>query len=242
MRSYSLYLQIVSAILLGAGSTAMGQDAKTMLKAPAVSAMDHSSATPSPSPAATPTEAEKRLLDAEKTTLQTAANKLCEQIQVEESDLYHRLSFLERPARLDPNSYASPNEIAQWRALLQEFKDRANKVDSLYRGLERNLDTEVKNSKVTIDPMIVSKFKTVLLGAFPWDTINRKSALLTHYTEEHQKLLDFYQKNWGTWRPAGKDGKPVFDSASLTTTYNKLREEILSTGHQLEEQYIAMTR
>jgi hypothetical protein len=54
--------------------------------------------------------------------------------------------------------------------------------------------------------------------------------------------LDFYQKNWGKWRPAGKDGKPVFESASLTATYNKLREDVLSTGHQLEEEYIAMTR
>jgi len=240
MRSYSLYLQIVVAALFGAGSVAMGQDAKSMLKAPAVSAMDHASAAPSPS--ATVSEAQKRILEAEKVTLQGAANKLCEQIQVEENDLYHRLSFLEKPGRLDPNSYASLDEIAQWRMLLQQFKDKANKVDGLYRGLEKNFDAEVRNSKVTIDPMIVSRFKTVLLGIFPWDTINRKSSLLTQYAEDHQKLLDFYQKNWGTWRSAGKDGKPVFQSAALTTTYNKLREEVVSTGHQLDEQYIAMTR
>ena len=240
MRSYSLYLQIVVAALFGAGSVAMGQDAKSMLKAPAVSAMDHASAAPSPS--ATVSEAQKRILEAEKVTLQGAANKLCEQIQVEENDLYHRLSFLEKPSRLDPNSYASPDEIAQWRVLLQQFKDKANKVDGLYRGLEKNFDAEVRNSKVTIDPMIVSRFKSVLLGIFPWDTINRKSSLLTQYTEDHQKLLDFYQKNWGTWRPAGKDGKPVFESASLTTAYNKIREDTVSTGHQLEQEYIAMTR
>jgi len=90
--------------------------------------------------------------------------------------------------------------------------------------------------------VIVSKFKTILLGAFPWDTINKKGALLTQYTDEHQKLLDFYQKNWGSWRPAGKDGKPVFPSGSLTATYNKLHDDLVSTGHQLEEEYIAMTR
>jgi hypothetical protein len=240
MRSYSLYLQIVVGVLFGASSVAMGQDAKSMLKAPAVSAMDHASATPTPS--ATVSEAEKRILEAEKTALQSAGNKLCEQIQIEENDLYHRLSFLEKPSRLDPNSYASPDEINQWRTLLQQFKEKAIKVDGLYRGLERNFDAEVRNSKVTIDPVIVSKFKTILLGMFPWDTINRKDSLLTQYAEDHQKLLDFYQKNWGTWKPAGKDGKPVFQSASLTTTYNKLREDIVSTGHQLEEQYIAMTR
>jgi hypothetical protein len=240
MKSYLLYLQILSGVLLGAGPTAMGQDAKSMLKAPAVSAMDHSS--PTPSPSATPSEAEKRVLEAEKAALQTAANKLCEQIQVEENELYHRLSYLEKPARLDPNTYGSPDEITQWRTLLQQFKDKADRVEGLYRGLSKNLDTEVRNSKVTIDPMIVSRFKTILLGAFPWDTINRKSALLTQYTEEHEKLLDFYQKNWGTWRPPGKDGKPVFQTASLTTTYNKLRQAIVSTGHELEEQYLAMTR
>jgi hypothetical protein len=239
MRSYFLYLQIISGVLLGANSAAVAQDAKSMLKAPAVSAMDHSSATPSPS--TTPSETEKRFLDAEKTTLQTAANKLCEQIQIEENDLYHRLAFLEKPARLDPNSYASLDEIAQWRSLLQQFKDKATKVDGLYRGLEKNFDLEVKNSKVAVDPMVVSRFKTILLGAFPWDTINKKDALLTQYSDQHQKLLDFYQKNWGTWRTAGKDGKPVFPSTSLTTTYNKLHDEIVSTGHQLEEEYVAMT-
>jgi hypothetical protein len=240
MRSYSLYLRILVSILLGASSGAMGQDAKSMLKAPAVSAMDHASATPTPS--ASVSDAQKRVLEAEKTTLQTAANKLCEQIQVEENDLYHRLSFLEKPARLDPNSYGSLDDINQWRTLLQQFKDKANQVNGLYRGLEKNLDVEVRNSKVPVDPMIVSRFKTVLLGIFPWETINKKSFLLTQYAEEHQKLLDFYQKNWGSWGPAGKDGKPAFQSASLSTTYNKLREEIVSTGHQLEEEYIAMTR
>ena len=240
MRSYSLYLQIVVGVLFGAGSVAMGQDAKSMLKAPAVSAMDHASATPTPS--ATVSEAEKRVVEAEKTALQSAATKLCEQIQVEETDLYHRLSFLEKPARLDPNSYASSDEINQWRTLIQQFKDKANTVNGLYRGLERNFDAEVRNSKVNVDPVIVSKFKTILLGMFPWDTISRKASLLTQYAEDHQKLLDFYQKNWGTWKPAGKDGKPVFATAPMTTTYNKLREDIVSTGHQLEEEYLAMTR
>jgi len=211
-----------------------------MLKAPGVTAMGHSS--PGPSPSTTPTEAEKRLVDAEKGALQNAGNKLCGEIQVEENDLYHRLSFLEKPARLDPNSYSSPDEIGQWRSLLQQFKEKADKVDGLYKGIGKNLDVEMKNSKVNVDPVIVSRFKTILLGAFPWDTINRKSALLTQYREEHEKLLDFYQKNWGSWQPAGKDGKPLFQSAALTSTYNKLREEIVSTGHDLEEQYIAMTK
>jgi hypothetical protein len=240
MRSYSLYLQIVLGVLFGAGTVARGQDAKSMLKAPAVSAMGQASATPSPS--ATISEADKRVLEAEKATLQGAANKLCGQIQIEENDLYHRLSFLEKPGRLDPNSYASADEIDQWRKLLQQFKDQTTKVDGLYRGLEKNFYAEVRNSKVNVDPVIVSKFKTILLGAFPWDTINRKDSLLTQYAEQHEKLLDFYAKNWGTWRPAGKDGKPVFQSASLTATYNKIREDIVSTGHQLEEEYIAMTR
>ena len=240
MRPYSLYLQITLGVLFGASSLANGQDAKSMLKAPAVSAMDHASATPSPS--ATISEAEKRVIDAEKAALQGAANKLCNQIQLEENDLYHRLSFLEKPDRLDPNSYASPDEINQWRTLLQQFKDKATMVNGLYKGLEKNFDGEVRNSKVTIDPVIAAKFKAILLGAFPWESINRKSWLLTQYTEDHEKMLDFYQKNWGTWRPAGKDGKPIFQSASLTSTYSKLREDIVSTGHQLEQEYIAMTR
>src|SRR6201987_1975576 len=172
MRPYPLYLRITLGVLFGASSLANGQDAKSMVKAPAVSAMDHASATPSPS--ATISDAEKRVLDAEKNALQAAANKLCNQIQFQENDLYHRLSFLEKPERLDPNSYASADEINQWRTLLQQFKDKATKVDGLYRGLEKNFDAEVRNSKVTIDPAITSRFKTILLGAFPWDTINKK--------------------------------------------------------------------
>ena len=240
MRSYSLYLQIVPGVLLAASPLAKGQDAKSMLKAPAVSAMDHSSATPTPS--ATPTEAEKRFVDAEKSTLQAAGNKLMEEIQANENDLYHRLSFLEKPSRLDPNNYGSQDEIAQWRSLLQEFKQKADTVENLYNGLGKNLDAEIKNSKVNVDPAIASRFKTILLGAFPWDTIKRKSALLTKYIDEHQKLLDFYQKNWGMWKPAGKDGKPVFTNPALTKDYDKLRDEIVSTGRDLEQQYVAMTQ
>jgi len=195
MRSYSLYLQILSGVILGVNSVAMGQNAKSMLKAPAVSAMDHSS--PTPSPSATPSEAEKRIVDAEKTALQTAANKLCEQIQIEENDLYHRLSFLEKPARLDPNSYGSLDEIAQWRSLLLQFKDKAAKVDGLYRGLEKNLDLEVKNSKVAVDPVIVSKFKTILLGIFPWDTINKKRRLANPVYRRTPETVGFLSKELG---------------------------------------------
>src|SRR5260370_27392790 len=111
---------------------------------------------------------------------------------------------MEKPARLDPNSYGSLDEIAQWRSLLQQFKDKAAQIDGLYRGLEKNLDLEVKNSKVAVDPVIVSKFKTILLRAFPWDTIHKKGASLTHYTDKHQKLFDFYHNTCRPSRPAGK--------------------------------------
>jgi len=220
------------------------QDARSKLKAPAISAMG--SPTPSPSPGKTPSEAEQRLLDAQKVALQTAANKLCEQIQVEENDVYHRLSFFEKPVRLDPNSYASPDEIDHWQSLLKELKERGDHVAELYRDLGKNLDLELKNSKVPVNPMIASRFKTILLGAFPWDTINKKTSLFDEYMEAHRKLLDFYQQNWGTWQTADKEGKqegkPVFKTAALTTTYNRLYAKITSTGRELEEQYIAMTK
>ena len=244
MKSSLLFTQFhVLLGLLGAAlisSIAMGQDAKSRLKAPAISAMD--TASPSPSAGRTPTAAEQRVIDAQKSALQNAANTLCEQIQVEENDLYHRLGFFERPTRLDPSSYASLDEVAQWRSLLQQLKEKGDRVATLYKNLGKNLDAELKDSKVAIDPMIASQFKTILLGAFPWDTINKKSSLFDRYVENHQKLLDFYQKNWGAWQPSGKDGKPIFRTPSLTATYDKLREELVSTGRQLNEEYVAMTK
>jgi hypothetical protein len=241
MKSLSIQIGFVSGLLAlsFACSEAAAQDAKSKLKAPGVSAMG--SPIPSPSPDQSPTESEKRLIDAQKTALQTAANKLCEQIQVEESDVYHRLSFFQKPTRLDPNSYASVEELNQWRSLLTELKDRGDRVAELYHDLGKDLDVELKNSKVPVDPRIASQFKTILLGAFPWETINKKSSLFDQYVEAHRKLLDFYQQNWGTWQPAGKDGKPVFKATALTSAYNRLREEIMSTGRQLNDQYTAMT-
>jgi hypothetical protein len=218
---------------------AMAQDAKSKLKAPGVTAMG--SPIPSPSASQTPTESEKRLIEAQKTALQTAANKLCGQIQLEENDVYHRLSFFEKPTRLDPNSYASADEINQWRSLLTELKDRGDHVAGLYHDLGKNFDVELRNSKVPVDPSIASQFKSILLGAFPWETINKKSSLFDQYVEAHRKLLDFYQGNWGAWEPTGKGGKPIFKTATLTTAYNRLREEITSTGRQLNDQYTAMT-
>jgi hypothetical protein len=241
MKFLSIQIGVFSGLLAASFvcPDAAAQDAKSKLKESGVSAMG--SPVPSPSASQSPTESEKRLIDAEKTALQTAANKLCEQIQVEENDVYHRLSFFQKPTRLDPHSYASVDEINQWRSLLKDLKDRGDRVAGLYHDLSKNFDVELKNSKVPVDPRVASQFKTILLGLFPWETINKKSSLFDEYVEAHRKLLDFYQQNWDAWQPAGKDVKPVFKTTALTTAYNRLREEITSTGRQLNDQYTAMT-
>jgi hypothetical protein len=171
--------------------------------------------------------------------LSAATEKLLTRIQKEENDLYLRVSYFEKPDRLDPNSYASKEEVAQWKGLLKEMKDKHELVAQLYANLGKDLDNELKQTGE--NPQLIARFKQTILNGFPWETINKKNQLITDYVDEHGKLLAFYDKNWGAWKPATEAGKPEFGSPANKTAYNKLREQIVATGSEIEQQYKTMT-
>jgi hypothetical protein len=171
--------------------------------------------------------------------LTKAADKVLNRIQTEENDLYLRVNYFEKPSRLDPNSYASKQEVAQWQGTLQQLKEKHDLVSGLYADLGKDLDAELKNAGASEE--LVSQFKKLVMDGFPWEEIEKKKKLINDFIDEEGKLLLFYDKNWGSWTPNTDPDKPEFNSASATNIYKRLREQILSTSEQIEKEYKAMS-
>jgi hypothetical protein len=172
--------------------------------------------------------------------LTNAAGKVIDRIQGGESDLHLRLSYFEKPDRLDPNSYASKDEVTQWQGTLQQLKAQHDRVAQMYTDLGKDLNTALQGTGS--NPAITSGFRKYIMDGFPWPTIEKKSGLIADYIDEHQKLLLFYQKNWGSWIPGGTSDNPAFNSASAAAIYKKLRAQILATGDELEKAYKEMSQ
>ena len=168
------------------------------------------------------------------------AQKILDRIQTAETDLYMRLSYFEKPARLDPNSYASKDEVAQWQALLRQLKDQDQHVEHLYADVARDLETGLRNAGASED--LVAGMKKLILDGMPWDIIERKKNSIADFIGEHEKLLTLYQNNWGSWTGGRNTSSPEFASAAVGTTYKKLREQIVTTGGDIQKEYSAMSQ
>ena len=164
-----------------------------------------------------------------------AAGNVIDRIQSGESDLHLRLTYFEKPDRLNPNSYASKDEVTQWQGLLRQLKEQHNRVGKMYTDLGKDLDAALQNTGT--NPAMISGFRKYIVDGFPWPAIEKKRGLIADYIDEHQKLLLFYQKNWGSWTTGGSAANPVFNSASAAAIYKKLREQILATGDAIEKAY-----
>ena len=202
---------------------------------PALRAAGTQSAAPDASPgqAAPPDQAAiERMAD--------SARKVLDRIQIGESDLHLRLTYFEKPVRLDPNSYASKDEITQWLGMLQQLKEQHDRVAQMYSDLGKDLDAALQGTGT--NPANTATFRKYIMDGFPWPTIDRKKGLIADYIDEHQKLLLFYQKNWGAWTPGSNPGNPAFHSGSAEATYKKLREQILATGDKIEKEYEEMSQ
>ncbi|HEY0794105.1 MAG TPA: hypothetical protein VGD78_23795 [Chthoniobacterales bacterium] len=192
----------------------------------------------SPSPAASPSpdpsaEARATALQA---ALTAAASKVVDRIQQEEAELYQKLSYFQKPERLDPNTYASIDEVLAWRKLLQDLAVKQDRVAALYANAGRNLDAELINAKVSAQ--IAQPFRNSVLDGFPWPTIQKKNQCFQRYIEAHAQLLNLYEKYWGSWDA----GQPVkFRTTQLNASYLKAKNDLLSAGKQLDEQYKAMS-
>ena len=169
-----------------------------------------------------------------------AAEKVLDRIQSGESDLHLRLTYFEKPDRLNPNSYASKDEVTQWQGILQQLKDQHDRVEQMYKNLGKDLDTAFQS--IGANTAATDGFRKYIMDGFPWPTIEKKKELITDYIDEHGKLLLFYQKNWGSWSAGKSPGNPEFTSASAASIYKKLREQILNTGQEIENQYKAMSQ
>jgi hypothetical protein len=171
--------------------------------------------------------------------LTKAADKVLNRIQTEENDLYLRVNYFEKPERLNPNSYASKEEVSQWEGILEELKAKLETVSQLYVDVGKNLDTELRTAGGNEE--IVAKFKKFIMDGFPWPTIEKKRTLITDFIDEQGKLLTFYEKNWGSWNGKGDASNPEFTSASAANIYKRLRDQIVNTSEEIEKQYKAMS-
>jgi hypothetical protein len=188
-----------------------------------------------PRPGATPQGSVSPQLE----RLMKVADKVLDQIQIEENDLYLRLSYFEKPERLDPGSFASKDEISQWQGILQQLKEKSDKVAGLYANVSKDLDAALKGAGANEE--VVAGFKKLILDGFPWDQIQKKKELISDFIETHGKLLSFYEKNWGSWVKSSNPAKPEFTSASAASIYKRLRDIIISTTDQIQKEYKAMS-
>jgi hypothetical protein len=171
--------------------------------------------------------------------LTKAADKVLNRIQREENDLYLRVSYFEKPDRLDPNSYASKEEVAEWQGILQQLKEKHDLVTQLYADVGKNLDAELRNAGGSEE--IVARFRKFIIDGFPWATIEKKKNLIADFIRQQAKLLSFYEKNWGCWTSTSDSNKPEFTSASAANIYKRLRDQISNTSGEIEKEYKEMS-
>ena len=170
--------------------------------------------------------------------IQKATDAVLGRIQKEEADVQIRFSYLRKPERLDPNYYKSKNDITIWRDSLQQLKDKEIGLDKLYAEADQDLGNALIQQR--INQSIADQIKNELLKSFPWSIIKKKSDLMQEYIAEHDDLLTFYDKNWGSWKPGSEPGTATFSDNHLAATLQNLKDKIKVTGQQIDEQYKVM--
>jgi hypothetical protein len=196
---------------------------------------------PTPSPAQKPsasneTEAQKKARFQELTAvlkdrIAEATDRVMTKIIDQEKDLRMRLGYFQRPERFDPNSFASKEEIQNWQKLVDQFQESRDQTAKLYGDASENLEAALLNVKIA--PALAAAIRKEIIGSFPWDDIVKKDDLLTTYVGYHRQLLTFFDQNWKTWQSA----KPYFADQKTQADYDKLCQEITSTGKEIDTIY-----
>jgi hypothetical protein len=166
--------------------------------------------------------------------VRNATDQVMGRIQKEESELYIRFSYFNKPSRLDPNTYSSKEDIALWQQSLQQLREKEATLEKLYAEADQDLGNALTQQK--INPALVEQIKNELLKSFPWETIRKKNQLMQKFIAEHGDLLAFYDQNWAAWKP----GTATFDNQELAAAYKNLKEKIITTGLQIEGEYKTM--
>jgi hypothetical protein len=167
-----------------------------------------------------------------------AADQVLGRIRKEELDLNIRFSYFRKPERLNPATYASKDDLEQWRQSLQKLKEKADTVEKLYSNADQDLGNALIQQR--INQGIAEQVKNELLKSFPWDVIKKKNQLMKEFVPAFADLLTFYDKNWGSWKTDTAAGAPSFDDSKLASTYQNLKDKINTIGAQIEEQYKTM--
>jgi hypothetical protein len=167
-----------------------------------------------------------------------AADRVLARVQKEENDLFLRFSYFAKAERLDPNTYASKDEIAEWQKLLQQMKERQQSVSSLYENAAKDLDNSLAMERIDRDT--ATKVKKMIVDGIPWETVKKKDQLMAQYVKDHGELLALYDRHWASWKPGDEPNQPVFTDPKLAASYEKLRTDILNTGNQIRAEYKAM--
>ena len=94
-----------------------------------------------------------------------------------------------------------------------------------------NLEAALLNEKIA--PTLATAIRKEIISTFPWDDIVKKDDLLTSYVGYHRQLLAFFDQNWKTWKP----DKPYFADQKIQADYDKLCQQITSTGKEIDTIY-----
>jgi hypothetical protein len=199
---------------------------------------------PKPSPSSTGPKYNEQQMQEMITKLQERVQKAAElvigRIQKEETDIRLKFSYLRKPERLDPNTFGSKDDITIWRDSLQQLKEKESDLDRLYADAEQDLGNALVQQR--INQSVADQIKNELLKSFPWGIIKKKSDLMRDYIAEHEQILSFYDKNWGSWKPGPNPGTATFNDPKLAANFQNMKDKVNAMGQQIEEQYKAMVQ
>jgi hypothetical protein len=160
-----------------------------------------------------------------------ATDKVMAKIINQEKDLRMRLSFFEKQDRFDPNNFATKEEIQNWQKLADQFQQSRDQTAKLYGDASENLEAALLDEKIA--PSLATAIRKEIISTFPWDDISKKDELLTTYVGFHRQLLSFFDENWKTWNSA----KPFFANQKTEADYEKLCQQITTTGKEIDTIY-----
>ena len=160
-----------------------------------------------------------------------ASDKVMTKIIGQEKDLRMRLGYFEKPERVDPNNFSKKDEIQDWQKLVDQLQESRDQTAKLYGDASENLETELVHDRIA--PDLAQAIRKEIISTFPWDDISKKDDLVTTYVGYHRELLTLFDQNWKTWNSS----KPFFSDQKTEANYEKLCQQITSTGKEIETIY-----
>jgi hypothetical protein len=160
-----------------------------------------------------------------------ASDKVMAKIIGQEKDLRMRLGYFGKQERFDPNNFSNKDEIQDWQKLTNELQQCRDETAKLYGDASENLETALVKERIA--PDLAQAIRKEIISTFPWDDIVKKDDLVTTYVGYHRQLLNLFDQNWKAWSST----KPFFSDQKTEGDYEKLCQQITSTGKEIETIY-----